>query len=173
MSKKPPINELDFIKASGNHRELLRKLTEMGLAGSDLTPYAQFVCEAWFRLGELHLREAQTMLRFGCPRSVFSRAYYAAYNASKGARYLMNGYVSLKGDDHAKVSTDLPEDFPNIAKWAMNITTLYEHRLHADYDNWSDTHEKFTLQPATAVVMAEEFINETRTYLNTKAKTAL
>jgi hypothetical protein len=81
--------------------------------------------------------------------------------------------VSLKGDDHGRASTELPGDFPNVATWSGAITRLYEHRLHADYDNWSDTAAEFKLLPKDAILLAEKFIEETRVYLNNKAKTAL
>ena len=168
MSKKPPVDELEFLKLSANHLDLARKLSTLGFSTPDLNQYAQHVCEAWFRLGEEHLAEAKKLLLVGCPRAVFSRAYYAAYNASKGARYIVQGFVSLKGDDHGKASTDLPGDFPNVATWASRISVLYEHRLHADYDNWSNTSAGFILTPADAVDEAVAFINEARIYLNSK-----
>lgn len=167
MSKKPPVNELEFLKLSANHLDLARKLSTLGFLTPDLYQNAQYVCESWFRLGEEHLAEAKNLLSVGCPRSVYSRAYYAAYNASKGTRYIAQGFVSLKGDDHGKASTELPGNFPNIATWASRISILYEHRLHADYDNWSNTSEGFTLTPANAIAEAEAFINVARTYLNT------
>lgn len=173
MSKKPPLHELEFLKQSGNHLELARKLSLLGFSDPNLVQYTHFICESWFRLGEDHLKEAKNMLNAKCSRAVFSRSYYAAYNASKGARYLIGGYVSLKGDDHGRASTELPGDFPNVATWSGAITRLYEHRLHADYDNWSDTAAEFKLLPKDAISLAEEFIEETRVYLNHKAKTAL
>lgn len=75
--------------------------------------------------------------------------------------------MSLKGDDHGKASTDLPGDFPTAAVWASRISVLYEHRLHADYDNWTNTAARLTLTPNDAVTEAETFVNEARTYLNT------
>lgn len=168
MSKKPPVHELEFLKLSANHLELARKLSTLGCPAPDLHLYAQHVCEAWFHLGEEHLAEAKKLIAANCPRAAFSRAYYAAYNASKGTRYIAQGFVSLKGDDHGKASTDLPGDFPNDAVWAGKISLLYEHRLHADYDNWSNTAADLTLTPADAVAEAESFINEARAYLNSK-----
>lgn len=168
MSKMPPVHELEFLKLSANHLDLARKLSTLGCPIPDIHQYAQHICEAWFRLGEDLLAEAKLLLSVNCPRSVFSRAYYAAYNASKGTRYIAQGFVSLKGDDHGKASTDLPGDLPNVADWASRISVLYEHRLHADYDNWSNTSAQFTLSPTDAIGEAEAFINEARTYLNFK-----
>jgi uncharacterized protein (UPF0332 family) len=168
MPKKPPISELDFLKITGNHAEFSRKLSALSADNPDVAQYAQFVSEAWFRLGEEHLAEAKNNNLSNCSRSVFSRAYYGAYNASKGTRYLANGFVSLKGDDHGKASVDLPADFPDLATWTTKISGLYEHRLRADYDNWSTTAADQTMTPLEAIQTSEEFINTARTYLNTK-----
>jgi uncharacterized protein (UPF0332 family) len=168
VKKALPVHELDFLKLSANHLELARKLTTLGWPTPDLTHYAQHVCAAWFRLGEEHLAESKKILTAGCHRACFSRAYYAAYNASKGVRYMVQGFVSLKGDDHSKASTDLPGDFPDVGLWASRVSRLYEHRLRADYDNWASTASEQSLNPDQAVTEAEEFIEAARSYLNAK-----
>jgi len=81
---------------------------------------------------------------------------------------MVRGAVSLKADDHTSASTDLPDDFPDQAQWSSRIVLLYEHRLRADYDNWSDTARKHSLSPGDAVQLAEEFVGEVRSYLNAK-----
>jgi hypothetical protein len=48
------------------------------------------------------------------------------------------------------------------------ITQLYEHRLRADYDNWSDTAANNFLSPADTVQAADAFVDEVRTYINAK-----
>jgi len=159
---------LDFLKAVANHGEWTRKLISVGCPSPDILEFAKFVCGCWFKLAETHLDEAQKALSVNAERSVFSRAYYAAYNASKAARYLVQGWVSLHGDDHGKASTNLPQDFPNVAQWSQDMINLYEHRQRADYDNWSDTSASNTLTPADAVTKAREFVEETRGYLNGK-----
>lgn len=168
MAKIPPVHELQFLKLSGNHLELSGKLSTLGCASPDISEYAKHVCGAWFQLAEQHLSEAKKLLSVACLRAVFSRAYYGAYNASKATRYIAQGFVSLKGDDHAKASTDLPGDFPDDAKWAAKISLLYEHRLHADYDNWADTEAVLTLTASDAIADAEAFINAARAYINGK-----
>jgi uncharacterized protein (UPF0332 family) len=168
MPTQPPIPELEFLKLSGNHQELANKLTKMGIPAPDLGEYAKHICQCWFRLAEEHLGEAKRALVGNCTRAVFSRAYYAAYNASKAARYIVQGRVSSKGDDHANASADLPKDLPNVAQWSQQITQLYEHRLRADYDNWSDTAANNFLTPADTVQAADAFVDEVRTYINAK-----
>lgn len=167
MATPPPVSELEFLKLSGNHLELARKLSTLAFDAPQLVEYAKHVSQAWFRLAEAHLAEAKTMNLAAAPRAAYSRAYYAVYNASKAARYIREGFVSLKGDDHAK-ATDLPGDFPDVANWGMKIAELYEHRLRADYDNWSATGGSFTLGAAQAISRAENFVDETRGYLTSK-----
>jgi uncharacterized protein (UPF0332 family) len=140
----------------------------LGIPSPDVLEYAKYVCQCWFRLAEEHLAEARKALTAGCPRAVFSRAYYAVYNASKAARYIVRGRVSLKADDHGFASTELPTDLPNVAQWALEITLLYEHRLRADYDNWSATTNSYSFTPADTITKAEGFIDEVRTYINGK-----
>ena len=168
MPNMPPVHELEFLRQSNNHLELDRKLALLGMANPVLQDYAQFVCRAWFGLGLAHLSEANALLVANCSRATYSRAYYAAYNASKAVRYIANGFVSLKGDDHGKASADLPGDFPDLNKWASDITNLYAHRLRADYDNWSDTNQLFTLLPPAAVQLASDFLSVSKTYIHGK-----
>src|SRR5216683_2485248 len=100
MPKPPPVAELEFLKLIPNHAELTRKLQTIGVPALDVLEYAKYTCECWFRLAEEHLAEAKKANTMNCSRSVFSRSYYAAYNASKATRYIVQGIVSLKGDDH-------------------------------------------------------------------------
>jgi hypothetical protein len=168
MPKRPPVDELEFLKICRNHGELSANLATLGIPSQDVLEYAKYVCECWFGLAEQHLAEAKKALAAGCARAVFSRAYYAAYNASKAARYIVRGTVSLKADDHGLASTALPSDLPNVAQWAQEITLLYEHRLRADYDNWSATTNSNSLTPADTISKAGTFIDEVRMYINGK-----
>jgi uncharacterized protein (UPF0332 family) len=156
-----------------NHGELSANLAMLGIPSPDLLEYAKFVCRCWFRLAEEHLDEAKRALDVGCSRAVSSRAYYAAYNASKAARYIVRGTVSLKADDHSLAAAALPSDLPDVAQWAQEITLLYEHRLRADYDNWSATTSSNTLTPADTIRKAETFIDQVRVYINSKVGTFL
>jgi hypothetical protein len=168
MPKQPPVHELTFLKLCRNHGEFKANLTAIGIPSADVLEYAQYVCGRWFTLAQEHLTEANTALAANCPRTVFSRAYYAAYNASKAARYIVHGVVSLKGDDHANASANLPHDMPNVDQRAQDITLLYEHRLRADYDNWSDTVTSNSLTPAEAMAIASALVGELRNYINNK-----
>ena len=122
------------------------------------------VASCWFRLAQEHLDDARVALSSGRSRAVYSRAYYGAYNASKAVRYLVNGEVSLKGDDHRKAS-ELPDDFPRVDHWSRVITELYEDRLRADYENWANTPAEHTHLPDECLRHADGFVAECRQYL--------
>jgi hypothetical protein len=168
MPKLPPVHETKFLKISRNHRELTNNLKTIGILAPDVLEYAKQLSKCWFDLAEEHLNEANAALAANCGRAVFSRSYYAAYNASKAVRYIAHGAVSVNADDHAKASAELPNDLPNVAQRAQEITQLYEHRLRADYDNWSDTATSNTLTPAEAIALAGAFIDEVRAHVNNK-----
>jgi hypothetical protein len=70
----------------------------------------------------------------------------------------------LKGDDHRKVA-DLPNNFPDVDSWALRLPLLYEHRLRADYDNWSDTAAENTLTPADCLGAAGDFLSAAEQFL--------
>lgn len=167
MPEMPPVSERDFIKLSKNHMELARQLDTLKIEAPKLHEYAEYVCCCWFNLGMQHLEEAQKVLSVGCARAAYSRAYYAAYNASKAVRYLKSGWVSLKGDDHQRAGPDLPSDLPDVSKWSEIISLLLEHRLRADYDNWSDTFGANSVMPEEAVELAKSFVDAAYIYMKT------
>lgn len=110
---------------TNNHAQWADKLRKLGLsaAADETRRNAFFVGLRWISLAGEHLEDAAACLAAGRRRATFSRSYYAAYNASKGVRYIVGGVVSLKGDDHQK-AWDLPNDFPSGDRWAEVIPTL-------------------------------------------------
>jgi hypothetical protein len=165
-----PLHELELLKRWGNHGEFARKLQDLGLV-SDLallTRHVHAVGTAWFLLGREHLSDAQVAVAGRATRAVYSRAYYAVYNFSRTVRFIVHGTVSLKGDDHRSVG-NLPSDMPDAITWGSELELLYEHRLRADYDNWSDTLQRYTLTPADCVDRAERFHQAAEKYLLNKA----
>ena len=159
--------EVSFLRISGNHQEFAGKLRHLEIPDGRILGAAKDVATKWFRLAQEHLADAQNAHRGKSHRSAYSRAYYAAYNASKAVRYMTKGVVSLHGDDHAKAS-ELPDDFEDLAKWSRTVTDLYADRLRADYDNWDDTLASFGRPAADAVGLAEKFLDAARRFLMTK-----
>lgn len=150
-----------------NHAEFKQKLGKLKLT-SDFAVYDAAVVEVvrgWFTLGKQHAEELTKLDPKQLPRAVYSRAYYAAYNASKAVRYMAQGTVSLLGDDHRKVS-DLPDSFPDVDAWARDLQVMYQHRLRADYDNWSQTPSEHTLKPEQCAELAQRFLKISETFLN-------
>jgi HEPN domain-containing protein len=167
--RAPAVPEIDFLNLTGNHGQLCAILRDLGhhSAAREIRKNALFIGYSWMRLAQEHLEDANMALPTRKRRTVYSRSYYAAYNASKAVRYVVYGAVSRLGDDH-KQASDLPDDFPHINKWAEAIPKLREHRLLSDYDNWRSTDSGFTLTLEEAVNLASEFIDDAQSYLKDK-----
>jgi hypothetical protein len=166
---KAPTDERILLHRAKNHAEYRSGLADLGLT-SDITHFDHQVTNvtlAWFRLGVEHLDDAQVLLNASRLRATYSRAYYAIYSTSKAVRYRVKGTISLRGDDH-QAAGDLPDDFPDVAKWTALVVEIYEHRLRADYENWGNTAQELTLSPADCVSHAIAFIADCRTYLLNK-----
>ncbi len=170
MVKPPLLNEPEFLRLTKNHGSFCNTLRQLGheTTSSGVTESAYHVGLCWLRLALEHMGEAKAAAASKFSRSAYSRAYYAAYNASKSVRYIVNGLVSLNADDHKKAGPDLPDDFPDVEKWAATIPTLYEHRLRADYDNWSITESQHSLSVLEVVDLADQFVSEAARYLERK-----
>jgi hypothetical protein len=163
------VSEVEFLRLTGNHGQFCEKLRLLGhiFVSNEIKKNVLHVGLAWMQLAQEHLEDARAALATTRSRMIFSRSYYAVYNASKAVRYIVNGTVSLKGDDHHNAS-DLPDDFPNVQKWSEMIPKLYEHRLLADYDNWRSTASEFSLRPDEAVSLASDFVDNSRAYLKAR-----
>lgn len=108
-----------------NHAEFKATLVSLTMNGDlpILESHVYAVARKWFELARMHYADAIAVDARKHPRSVYSRTYYAAYNASKAVRYVVRGCVSLRGDDHKKVA-DLPSSFPDVDSW---VALQYEH----------------------------------------------
>jgi uncharacterized protein (UPF0332 family) len=168
LFEPPPLTEIDFLAMMGNHGQFREKLRSLGQssAAAVIEKHSVYVGLCWFRLALEHLEDAGHAIGAGRTRSAFSRSYYAAYNASKSVRYIVDGAVSLKADDHHKASSGLPDDFPDVDRWSEEVTKLYEHRLRADYDNWASTATDQSLSADHAFKLAKEFVDRCRAYLS-------
>jgi hypothetical protein len=149
-----------------NHAEFKGTLLSLTMNGDllILESHVHAVARKWFALARIHYDDASAVDAAVNPRSMYSRAYYAAYNASKAVRYVVRGFVSLRGDDHKKVA-DLPDKFPDVDSWVSRLPQLYEHRLRADYDNWSNTASENLLSPLDCLATARDFINVAEQFL--------
>lgn len=152
-----------------NHGEFKATLILLSMKGDLplLESYVHAVARRWFELAKEHYADASNTNSRTSPRAVYSRAYYAVYNASKSVRYIARGQVSLKGDDHRKVA-DLPDNFPNVDSWAAKLQILYEHRLRADYDNCSGTTTENMLSAAQCVEDAGDFLEIAAQFLQSE-----
>ena len=170
MVKVPPIDERRFLELTKNFSKVSRDMGTLGFAqtSADLIEFGQHVGLCWLKLAVRHLADAKaSQKQRGSRRAVLSRSYYAVYNASKAIRYVVQGAVSLRGDDHQK-AVDLPDDFPNVNSWVVDINRLREHRLMADYDGWNATPTEFSLTSKRSLELAASFIEEAKRYLEIK-----
>src|SRR5258708_21980784 len=126
MTKAPPIDERKFLELTKNFGKVSRDMGTLGFsqAAADVVEFGHHIGLCWLKLAHRHLADAKaSQKQKGTRRAVFSRSYYAVYNASKAVRYVTHGSVSLFGEDHQKAG-DLPDDFPNVANWAVDIIRL-------------------------------------------------
>lgn len=167
--RAPNVPEREFLDLTGNYAKLCANLRALGhhKTANEIRTNALYIGRSWMNLGKEHLQDATIAVPTQRHRMVYSRSYYAAYNASKAVRYIVYGSMSLKGTDHQQAS-DLPDDFPHIDRWAEAIPKLREHRLLSDYDNWRATPSGLTLTLDEAVNLAREFIDDAESYLETK-----
>lgn len=121
---------------------------------------------AWFRLGVEHARVARALSgkKTRDWRSVVSRAYYAAYNASRAVRYLVDGQVQMDVTDHKKVG-ELPRDFPDRGDWTVFLTDLHDARNKSDYDPWPETIRELPRTPGELLSGAATFLRAAAEYL--------
>ena len=161
-----PTDERRALGLLKNHAEFKTTLvsltmnTDLGVLQSQV----HAVARKWFELARTHHVDASAVSAAANARSMYSRSYYSAYNASKAVRYVVRGFVSLKGDDHKKIA-DLPDSFPDVDSWVAKLPLLYEHRLRADYDNWSDTESENVLSPEECLTAAGDFLKAAEQFL--------
>jgi HEPN domain len=169
MAKSPPIDERKFLELTKNFSKTSKDMSALGFSQTsvDITDFGYHIGLCWLKLAIRHLADARASQKKRSRRAVLSRSYYAVYNASKAVRYIVNGSVSLRGDDHQK-AVELPDDFPNVQNWAVDINRLREHRLIADYDGWAATPTELSLTSKKSLELAQSFIVEAKQYLENK-----
>jgi hypothetical protein len=150
-----------------NHQKVRRGLEGL-LEAPALAAYDEAVkniCRHHIALASAHLAAARPTQRHW--RTRVSRAYYAAYSASRAVRFYVAGGFSSEVEDHKKVA-DLPKDFPRLADWNDTLTQMRHDRNLADYDAWPDCREQLNKPPSRTVDLASEFVQETKSYLHAR-----
>lgn len=117
-------------------------------------------------LSEDHLRFALAAGTEGAIgwRHAVSRGYYCCYCASRSIRLGKTGVFSTEVDDHKKIG-DLPDDFPDRAKWADILTKFRADRNLADYDHTAGTGE-LEYSADQYLKYAEDFVKNVKAYLH-------
>lgn len=115
-----------------------------------------------FSLGMEHLEFARAAEKKHW-RQIISRAYYAAYNASRAVRLHDEGVYSTDVSDHEKI-VKLPATLPNRATYETELKVFRSDRNVADYDHIATIHD-LAKTPQEWLTLADEFIHDARTFL--------
>lgn len=120
-------------------------------------------------LAKIHLKDAVAISKCSpsMNRAVVSRAYYALYHAARAA-----SYISLGGDDyeqHTKLPTKFPDDFPNVAYWKNTLKDARLERNRADYDPYPRGDIDFASSAVNFIAEARKFIGLTQQYIKSKS----
>lgn len=146
-----------LISASGSHEAVAAYDARVGEA-----------LKRWHLLARNHLATARALAAHPRRwRSTVSRAYYAAYNASRAVRLSVYGRVHRGGKDHRTVG-ELPDDFPERDQWASFLDQLRYERERCDYDPGSDVRASLSDRPAGMVERVAEFVAQARQYLGAR-----
>ena len=120
-------------------------------------------------LAKFHLKDAVAISK-SVPtmnRAAVSRAYYALYHSARAA-----SYISLGGDDyeqHTKLPTKFPDDFPNVAHWKNTLKDARLERNRADYDPYPKGDLAFAQSALSFISEARKFIRLTQQYIKLKS----
>lgn len=149
-----------------------------GNPGKIATAYARFLAPAevqkirnearlhvagMYELGVVHYRFAISVSRPQW-RQKISRLYYASYNVSKAVRFDNDGNHSTDPKDHSKVG-QLPNGFPNKARYENELKTLREDRNSCDYDHMVKAGDLVNTSPHYASLV-RAFMLDAYTYLS-------
>ncbi len=162
----PSVTEPDFLQL-GNQNKVRRIISAFAsqetLAGFDAA--AGDIVKRWYSLARDHLSAARHLLRVrGAWRSVVSRTYYAAYNASRAVRLHVTGSVKRGAKDHKSIA-DLPDDFPRRRDWSAFLQDLRFDRSLSDYEPWPETYRELNRRPAQSLREVTDFLRSVREYL--------
>lgn len=151
----------------GNVRKLKENLS--GILGSEALNQIESEIEVnvtgLLALAEKHFQFAQKLSANNW-RQKISRLYYAAYNAGRAVRLYVKGEYSTDVKDHQKIM-ELPEDFPNIARYKNQLSILREDRNISDYDHISKAKD-LALGTSIANTLVSDFLKDVKNYLKGK-----
>ncbi len=99
-------------------------------------------------------------------RSVIGRYYYSMYHSMRAVCF-----YSFGGDDneqHTKISSCVPDDFPERELRANELKDARLRRNEADYDPYPQEEASFRITALALAATANHFVGECRIYLSTK-----
>jgi hypothetical protein len=117
---------------------------------------------ALFRLGETHFDFAHSLPPTQW-RQKISRCYYGAYNIQRAVRLRYEGGFSTDTTDHRQIG-QLPDLFPDRARYAVSLVALREDRNLADYSHDSVASD-LVLSVADADALVQSFASDSLNFL--------
>jgi hypothetical protein len=161
-----PVYLVDFPNHGKVRKALASVFTRRSLAKYDAA--VSSTVRSYLRLAAAQLRVATASGTNGDAwRTLVSRAYYAAYNASKAVRLYVYGFTANDASDHKNVG-ELPDDFPTHAQWTSKLIDMRFDRNVADYEPWPGSKAKLKKIPPTTLTDAQQFVTAVRVYLKGK-----
>ena len=120
------------------------------------------------RLGEHFIDVANTMRRGRRRdwRSIIGRYYYGMYHGMRSV-----SFFAYTGDDHeahSELFKSIPDDFPNKTLRANELKDARLRRNEADYDPYPVDDKYFQSVVRTLDPVANGFVSECRSYLDSK-----
>lgn len=121
------------------------------------------VLDRW-RLADEFRRRGRRLMSRGTAsnRDAVSRFYYAMYHATRAVVYL--SYGGDDHDDHTKLPTQLPGDFPSVQAWQTHLKNARFARNGADYDPYPKSDAAWQDSAQELEGLARDYLKLTATY---------
>lgn len=100
-------------------------------------------------------------------RTAVSRAYYAMYHAARAATYI--GFGGDDHEEHSKLPTHLPDDFPDAQDWKIKLKNARLDRNRADYDPYPKRDSEFKECAETLYIDARNFLRSAKDYIEIRS----
>lgn len=169
----PPLTDPELLHFSKSERSTLDNYSEgvvfVQRARKTIHKIKTQVAKDRLELGKSHLRNAIEISKCSpsMHRAVVSRGYYALYHSARAA-----SYISYGGDDfeqHSKLPTRFPDDFPDVAHWKNALKEARLERNRADYDPYPKGDIDFLVSANKIIAEAKKFITLTQKYIKDKS----
>ena len=119
-------------------------------------------------LSSAHLIDAKSALKSLMPayRMSISRSYYSMYHAGRAVSFCANSGDDYQ--DHSKLPSGIPKDFPNRDIWENALKNARLERNRADYEPYPRNDAHFSDTANEQIQLAMEFLKLVKSYLHAR-----